>query len=213
MRQVLKLKKHPVLKRRPDLHSKVVKIFVDNFSVLVTHEGECGKTNLVSMKIEVEKGAKPVRQNPRPMAPPMKAEFRKQLDSMLKEGIIEEATSPWASPVVPVKKKDGRTRFCVDYRNLNSVTMADAYPLTSIRSNLEVLKGAKVFSVLDVASAYHHIEVDPDSRDFTAFASPFGSFRYRRMPLRPEECREHLLSHGLSHASATAPRVLSGLPR
>ncbi len=59
--------------------------------------------------------------------------------------------------------------------------MANAYPLISIRSNLEALKGAKVFSVLDVASAYHHISVDSDSRDFTAFASPFGSFRYKRM--------------------------------
>jgi hypothetical protein len=65
VRKILKLEKHPVLKRRPDLHKKVVKIFVDNFSVLVTHEGECGRTNLVSMKIEVEKGAKPVRHNPR----------------------------------------------------------------------------------------------------------------------------------------------------
>jgi hypothetical protein len=139
----------------------VVKIFVDNFSVLVTREGECGKTDLVSMKIEVKPGSKPVRQNPRPMAPPVKEEFRKQLNSMLEEGIIEEATSPWASPVVPVRKKDGRTRFCVDYRSLNAVTTADAYPLTSIRSNLEALKGAKVFSVLDVASAYHHVEVEP----------------------------------------------------
>ena len=77
----------------------------------------------------------------------------------------------------------------MDYRNLNSVAVADVYPLTSIRSNLLALKGAKVFSVLDVASAYHHIEVEPDSRDFTAFASPFGSFRYRRMPFGLKNAR------------------------
>ena len=182
VKDILKLQTHPVLKHRPELHKRVVDIFVNNFEVLSTHAGECGKTDLVSMKIQVNPGAKPVRQNPRPMAPPMKKEFRQQLNSMLQEGIIEEANSPWASPIVPVRKKDGRTRFCVDYRNLNNVTIADAYPLTSIRSNLEALKGAKVFSVLDVASAYHHISVDPDSRDFTAFASPFGSFRYKRMP-------------------------------
>ncbi len=161
------------MKHRPKLHKRVVDMFVNNFEVLATHAGECGKTDLVSMKIQVNPGAKPVRQNPRPMAPSLKKEFCQQLNSMLQEGIIKEANLPWASPIIPVRKKDRRTRFCVDYRNLNNVTIADAYPLTSIRSNLEALKGAKIFSVLDVASAYHHISVDPDSRDFTAFASPF----------------------------------------
>ena len=77
VKRILRLDKHPVLKHRPDLHKRVVRIFVDNFSVLVTREGECGKTDLVSMKIDVKPGSKPVRQNPRPMAPPVKEEFRK----------------------------------------------------------------------------------------------------------------------------------------
>ena len=84
----------------------------------------------------------------------------------------------------------------MDYRALNAVTVADAYPLVTIRNNLGSLQGAKVFSVLDVASAYHHIPVDPASRDFTAFASPFGSFRYRSM------------SFGLKNAGATYCRMV-----
>jgi len=170
------------LKRRKDLHERVINIFVKNFGVICTYPGQCGKTDLVECKIELKPGAKPVRQNSRPMAPPLRKEFRAQLDTMLEQGIVEEATSPWASPVVPVRKKDGKTRFCIDYRALNSATVGDAYPLCSIRSNLESLQGARIFSVLDVASAYHHISVSPESRDYTAFASPFGSFRFKSMP-------------------------------
>ena len=67
-----------------------------------------------------------------------------QLDEWIQQGIIEPANSPWASPLVPVKKKDGRTRWVTDLRQLHDVTIKDAYPLTNIQENLQKLKGAKI---------------------------------------------------------------------
>ncbi len=75
VRDTLKLEQHPVLKKRKDLHERVVDIFVKNFGVISTFPGQCGKTDLVECKIELKPGAKPVRQNSRPMAPPLRTEF------------------------------------------------------------------------------------------------------------------------------------------
>ena len=119
--------------------------------------------------------------------------------------MIEPCNSPWASALVPVKKKDGQVRWVVNFRGLNSVTRKDAFPLTSIQENLEALKGSTVFSTIDAAGAYHVIEVAVDSRDVTAFITPFGTYRYCRMPF------------GLSNAGAVYSRMieeaLSHLPR
>ena len=90
----------------------------------------------------------------------------------------EPSNSHWVSPLVPVKKKNGRTRWVTDLRGLNSQTVKDAYPLANIQENLQKLKGATVFSSLDAAGAYHAVVIEPDSRDCTAFISPFGTFRY-----------------------------------
>ena len=95
---------------------------------------------------------------------------------------MEPANCPWASPLVPVKKKDGRTRWVTDLRQLNDITIKDAYPLTNIQENLQKLKGAKIFTSIDACGAYHAIQIEEGSRDCTAFISPFATFRYIRMP-------------------------------
>ncbi|GFS75099.1 hypothetical protein TNCV_1397201 [Trichonephila clavipes] len=79
---------------------------------------------------------------------------------MIDEGIVQPSESPWSSPVVLVRKKDGSWHFCVDYRKLNSVTKKDVYPMSRIDDMLDCLKGAKFFSSMDLRSGYWQIEID-----------------------------------------------------
>ena len=104
---------------------------------------DVGRTN--KLKHTIFTGdTQPIRQPARCVPPHRKAEVSKLLQEMLEKDIIERSNSPWASPVVLVRKKDGSTRFCVDYRKLNSVTRKDAYPLPRIDDTLDTLHGSKV---------------------------------------------------------------------
>ena len=101
---------------------------------------------------------------------------------MLDHGIIEAASSPWASNVVLVRRKDGTYRCCIDYRQLNSVTIKDAYPLPRIDSCLDAMAEARWFSTFDLRSSYHQVKVADEDMDKTAFICPKGMFSYRTMP-------------------------------
>ena len=101
------------------------------------------------MKINLIPGAIPYRSRVRPLNPEQKENLRDQIDEWLEQGVIEPSTSPWASPLVPVKKKDGRTRWVTDLRELNKQTVKDSYLLTNIQEILHSLKGATVFSSLE----------------------------------------------------------------
>ena len=100
------------------------------------------------MKIELEPGAVPKRSGVRPLNPDQRSDLKNQIDDWIHERVIEPSNSPWASPLVPVKKKDGRMRWVTDLRGLNSQTVKDAYPLANIQENLQKLKGATVFCLL-----------------------------------------------------------------
>ena len=144
-------------------------------------DGERGETELVYM--EIDTGDKqPIKQRVRRMPFALRQEVARQLRLMQESGVIQPSRSPWASPVVLVRKKDGSNRFCVDYRRLNSVTKPDRYPLPRIEDLLDQLGQSKYFSSIDLASGYWQIRMHPESREKTAFVTPYGLYEFRVMP-------------------------------
>ncbi len=96
------------------------------------------------------------------------------IENMLQHGVIEPSSSPWASSIVLVHKKDGTTHFCVNYRRLNAATMKDFYPLLCINDSIDALSSLCWFSTLDLSSGYWQVEVDVKDRPKTAFTTGSG---------------------------------------
>jgi len=108
--------------------------------------------------------------------------LRQDLDHMLQAGVIKPSPSPWASPIVPLSKKDGSVWFCVDYRKLNQAAKFDAYPMPRIEKLIDTVGPASVTSTLDLAKGYWQIPMAKDSKDKTVFTMPFGLFEFEVMP-------------------------------
>ena len=138
----------------------------------------------------------PIRCAPRRMSPHKMKKEEDCVTEMLTGGQIEASDSPWSSPMVLVTKKDGGTRFCVDYRQLNDATIKDAYPLPRIDDTLDMLAGKQWFSTLDLASGYWQVSLSQAARAKTAFATHSGLVQFRVMPF------------GLCNAPATFERLM-----
>ena len=144
------------------------RLLLDHQEAFALEDGERGETDLVQMTIETG-DAMPRRQPVRRMPFSVRLEVARQLDEMQSRGVIQPSSSPWASPVVLVRKKDGSLRFCIDYRHLNLVTKPDVFPLPRLDDLLDQLGQSKFFSTLDLASGYWQVKVHPDAREKTAF--------------------------------------------
>lgn len=115
-----------------------------------------------------------------------------QINEMLTDGLIKPSISPWSSPVVLVSKKDGSSRFCVDFRALNEVTIKDPFPLSRIDESLQSLGGAKYFTTLDLAAGYWEVELEQRDREKTAFTTPRGHFQFEVIPFGLCNAPRHL---------------------
>jgi len=109
-------------------------------------------------------------------------ELKKQLEELIEKQFIRPSVSPWGAPVLLVKKKDGSRRLCVDYRQLNKVTIKNRYPLPSIDDLMDQLVGAEVFSKIDLRLGYHQIRVKAEDISKTAFQMRYGHYEYSVMP-------------------------------
>ena len=131
--------------------------------VVAKDSSDLGRTSKVYHRIPTGDAA-PIKQAPRRVPFHQREELERNLREMLHNGIIKPSTSPWASPVVLVRKKDGGTGVCADYRRLNDVTRKDAYPIPRVDSTFDGLGGAKFFSTIDLASGYWQVEVRTEKR-------------------------------------------------
>ena len=172
---------------------QLIKSYIDIFS---RSDDDVGHTDIVQHRIDLI-DEKPFKQRYRRIPQAAYDDVRAHLRQLLNAGIIQPSRSPWASNVVLVRKKDKTLRLCVDYRQLNNITKKDSYALPRIEELLDCLGGSTFFSVIDMKSGYHQVEIFEPHKERSAFTvGPLGFYEYTRMPF------------GMTNSPATYQRLM-----
>ncbi|GJU67817.1 reverse transcriptase domain-containing protein [Tanacetum coccineum] len=138
-------------------------------------------TRQVEFQIDLVPGAAPVARAPYRLAPSKMKELSEQLKELSDKGFIRPSSSPWGAPVLFVKKKDGSFRMCIDYRELNKLTVKNRYPLPRIDDLFDQLQGSSVYSKIDLRSGYHQLRVREEDIPKTAFRTRYGHYEFQVM--------------------------------
>ncbi|KAJ9529072.1 hypothetical protein QJQ45_007118 [Haematococcus lacustris] len=170
--------------------------YVDKTLTLRTPQG-LPPERAVGHSIPLQPDGKPPARPSYRMSKPEQDELRKQITDLLAKGLIEPSSSPYAAPVLFVQKKSGELRMCIDYRQLNKITIRDQYPLPRIDDLFDQLAGKTVFSSLDLQAGYHQIRIPAEDVPKTAFRTPMGHYQFK------------VLCFGLTNAPATFQRVMN----
>eukprot|EP00253_Pinus_taeda_P023509 PITA_23509 len=175
-------------KENPLEHLLVIKEFADVFPEEIPR---LPPKRDIDFTIDLIPGAAPVSRTPYRMSVPELTELKMQLQELLDKNYICPSVSPWGAPVLFVRKKDGTLRMCIDYRQLNKLTIKNKYPLPRIDELFDQVKGAKVFSKIDLRSGYHQIRIKDEDIAKTAFRTQYGHYEFVVLPF------------GLTNAPAT----------
>ena len=180
--------------------SRVLDMLTDVRIVFSTSEMDVGHANVTEHTIRLADET-PIFQRPRRLPPPVAEEIERQCQELHSLDVIEPSVSPWNSPIVPVTKKGGGLRICLDYRKLNKVTVPDRHPVPNLLDSLFGLHGTVYFTRLDLVKSYYQIPIDSDSRQCTAFSTHKSHWQFKR------------LSFGLRNAPAAFQREIQAVLR
>ena len=133
----------------------------------------------IDFRIDLMPGTKPISKTPYRMIAQELVELKVQLEELLEKGLIRPSVSPWGAPVIFVKKKDG---LCIDYRQLNKVTIKNRYPFPRIDDLFDQVKGAKIFSKIDLKSGYHQLRIQEANIHKIAFRTRYGHYEFMVVP-------------------------------
>ena len=167
-------------KRFHDQFGSLVKEFSDIFS---KSEWDLGKCDVTTHRIEVEPGSKPVKIHSRRMPLHYKEDLQKKIDVFLEKELITPCHSPYSAPAMLVPKRNGKLRLVIDYRQLNKQTIKSTWPIPSIEEIFDTLEGSAYFTSIDMSAGFYQVPMEESSQDYTAFSTPFGSFKWLRMPM------------------------------
>ena len=180
----------------PKLARQAKALLLEFHHVFSLEPNEIGCTDATKHVIELMKD-EPFKERFRRIAPPLVDEVRQHIQEMLDGGAIQPSQSPWCNAVVLVRKKDGSLRFCIDFRRLNARTKKDAYPLPCMQETMESMVGTRHFSCMDLKSGFWQVQMDEESRQYTAFTvGSMGVYEFLHMP------------YGLCNAPATFQHLM-----
>ncbi len=167
----------------PDLEGELVNLLLLHKAAVAMPGDALGKTTLLQHKIKLKPGTQPIYIPAYRLSHSKLATVDKLIDEMLSQDVIAPSDSEWNFPLILVPKPDGTKRPVIDYRELNKKTIPDRLPLPVILDILRSLSTSnKLFSTIDIKSAFWQIELDEASRPLTAFSTPTGHYQFRRMP-------------------------------
>lgn len=178
-----------------DWRERVITKLRDMPEVFSQHDLDFGRTDRVKHHIRLHDETS-FKHRARPIHPNDIEAVRNHLRDLLETGVIRESESPFSSPIVVVRKKNGDVRLCVDYRKLNMQTIKDAYALPNLEESFSALTGSCWFSVLDLKSGYYQIDMEEVDKAKTAFVTPLGFWEFNRMP------------QGVTNAPSTFQRLM-----
>ena len=182
VQQVLDIAHNPTLLEHPNIASKLVDLVMIFWNVFY-RDGNCGGTDVIEHQVYTPKGLPPIRLENRPVNPGLTDSLNEQIATWLKDGVIRSSgVSPWNFPLLPVRKKNGKWRWIVDFRLLYSVTRKDSFPIPNIVELLSYLWKSKYFTSLDLVQAFHSIPVREVDREKLSFCALNKFYQFCRMP-------------------------------
>ena len=158
----------------PEQQTKLKQLLIASQNTFSRSSHDLGRTSLVEYKTDLTPGTRPIKQAHYRLPLAKRQDAKNEIKLMAEKDLIEPSTSPWSLSVIIIPKKTGGIRFCIDYRNLNKVTIHDSQALPRIDDSLDALGGAKWFSTLHLKSGFHQIGIREEDRPKTAFCIPGG---------------------------------------
>ena len=201
IKEKLNITSNPLIEGEAD-QRKLISLFLDNFDCISTSTNDIGTTDLHKFDLKLVPGTTPFRCKPIKVNPDSEKALNLQIDKWLNQGVIKEGDSPWSHPIFAVKKKAANTgesnlRWVLDFRRLNNVTERLAAPIPNISDSLERLGNSKIYTVLDLTSAYHAMPMTDEAGRATAFCTKQKQYIFLRMPF------------GLTNAPASFCQLMS----